>query len=126
MPSDPVAGNWRGMLKSPQGDSAIIITLVKKPDGYSGSTTGLSEGGDVALDKLSVTGNQVSFAASADSRLGAVQIAAEMTTEGNAMRGAGTLSVGSQKFPVTFELQRRARQDVIQHQVEQRAEYFSG
>ena len=41
------------------------------------------------------------------------------------MRGAGTLGVGNQKIPVTFELQRRARQDVVQHQVEQRAEVLS-
>ena len=126
-PQDPIAGNWRGSVKSAGGgDSPIIITLVKKGETYVGSTTGLAEGGDVALGRLNVTGNQVSFESAADSRLGSVQIAGELTAEGNAMRGAGTLALGSQKFPVTFELTRRARQDVIQHQVEQRADYFAG
>ena len=41
--SDPVVGNWRGTLTSASGvESPIIITIVKKGDGYAGSTNGLN------------------------------------------------------------------------------------
>jgi hypothetical protein len=68
----------------------------------------------------------VSLEASAESRLGDVAISCELTADGNAMRGAGVLTVGAQRFDVTLALQRRPRAEVIQPRVEQRADYFVG
>ena len=42
------------------------------------------------------------------------------------MKGVGTVSVGAQKFDVTFALQRRPRAEAIQPHVEQRIDYFVG
>jgi hypothetical protein len=126
-PADPVAGNWRGTLKNAQGvDSPIIITVAKQADGYAGSTNGLNAASEIPLRTLSVEGTKVSLEASAESRLGDVTLACELTADGNAMRGAGVLTVGAQRFDVTLALQRRPRAEVIQPRVEQRADYFVG
>ena len=126
-PSDPVVGNWRGTLKNAQGvDSPIIITIAKKGDGYAGSTNGLNATAEIALKKVTVDGAKLSIEAGSESRLGDVTLNCELTAEGNAMQGAGTLAVGGQRFDVTLTLQRRPRGEVIQPHVEQRAEYFVG
>ena len=125
--TDPVVGNWRGTLKNAQGvDSPIIITLAQKGDGYAGSTNGLNAVSEIPLRKLTVDGTKVSLEASAESRLGDVALTCELTADGNAMRGAGVLTVGAQRFDVTLALQRRPRAEVIQPRVEQRADYFVG
>jgi hypothetical protein len=124
---DPVVGNWRGTVKNAQGvDSPIIITFAKKGDGYAGSTNGLNATSEIPLKKLTVDGAKVSLEASAESRLGDVVLTCELTADGNAMRGAGVLAVGPQRFDVTLALQRRPRAEVIQPHVEQRADYFVG
>lgn len=126
-PADPVVGNWRGTLKNAQGaDSPIIITIAKKGDVYAGTTNGLNAPSEIPLKKLTVDGAKVTLEASAESRLGDVALTCELTAEGNAMRGAGVLAVGAQRFDVTLALQRRPRAEVIQPHVEQRAEYFVG
>ena len=125
--TDPVIGNWRGTLKNAQGvDSPIIITIAKKGDVYAGTTNGLNATSEIPLKKLTVDGTKVTLEASAESRLGDVVLTSELTAEGNALRGAGVLAVGAQRFDVTLALQRRPRAEVIQPHVEQRAEYFVG
>jgi hypothetical protein len=99
------------------GDSPIIITIARKGDGYAGSTNGLNATSEIPLKTLTVDRPKVSFEASAESRLGDVTLASELTAEGNAMRGIGVVSVGAQRFDVA--LQRRPRADVIQPHVEQ-------
>ena len=124
---DPVVGNWRGSIKSAGGtETPIVITIAKSGDRYYGSTNGVSEGADVALQKVEVSGSSVSIEAASDSRLGAVTLSATLAAEGNRLGGDGALGVGSQRFPVSFALQRRVRSDVVQHQVEQTADYFVG
>jgi hypothetical protein len=126
-PSDPVVGNWRGTLTSAAGvDSPIIITIVRKGDGYAGSTNGLNASSESALKRLTVSGAKVSLEAGDDSKLGAVALAADLAVEGNMLKGAGTVSVGAQKFDVTLALQRRPRAEAIQPHVEQRIDYFAG
>ena len=125
--TDPVIGNWRGTLKNAQGvDSPIIITIAKKGDVYAGTTNGLNATSEIPLKKLTIDGARVTLEASAESRLGDVALTCELTAEGNAMRGAGVLAVGAQRFDVTLALQRRPRAEVIQPHVEQRADYFVG
>ena len=125
--TDPVIGNWRGTLKNAQGvDSPIIITIAKKGDVYAGTTNGLNATSEIPLKKLTIDGAKVTLEASAESRLGDVALTCELTAEGSAMRGAGVLAVGAQRFDVTLALQRRPRAEVIQPQVEQRADYFVG
>jgi hypothetical protein len=124
---DPVVGNWRGSLKGASGtESPIVITIAKNGDRYYGSTNGLSEGADVALQKIEVSGSSLSIEAAADSRLGAITLSAALTATGNRLAGDGIVGVGSQRFPVSIGLQRRVRSDVVQHQVEQSADYFVG
>jgi len=128
--ADPVAGNWRGTLTSAPGvTSPIIITIAKRGDTYSGSTSGLTATAEIPLKKLTVNGTHVTLEAAAESRLGDVSLTGDLTVEGAApatMTGAGTLTVGGQHFDVTFALQRRARAEVIQPQVEQKIDYFTG
>ena len=125
--ADPVVGNWRGTLKNAQGvDSPIILTIAKKGDVYVGTTNGLNATSEIPLKKLTIDGARVTLEASAESRLGDVALTCELTAEGNAMRGAGVVAVGAQRFDVTLALQRRPRGEVIQPHVEQRADYFVG
>jgi hypothetical protein len=125
--TDPVVGQWRGTLKSAAGvDTPIIITITKKGDVYSGSTNGVNAQSEIPLKKLVVAGSKVTLEAMSESRLGDVALAGELTAEGAAMKGAGTLAVGAQKFDVTFALNRRPRAEVSQPRVEQRIDYFVG
>ena len=126
LPADPVVGNWRGTLTSATGDSPIIITIVKRGEVYAGSTSGLNASSESALKRVTANGAKLSIEASDDSKLGAVTLIADLTAEGNALKGAGTVSVGAQKFDVTLALQRRPRAEAIQPHVEQRVDYFVG
>ena len=92
---DPVVGNWRGTMTSAAGvDSPIIITIAKKGDGYAGSTSGFTASTESALKRLTVNGTTVSLEAADDSKLGAVSLAADLAVEGNALKGAGIVSIG--------------------------------
>jgi hypothetical protein len=73
-----------------------------------------------------VNGTRLTVEAADDSKLGAVSLTADLTAEGNTLKGAGTVSIGAQKFDVTLALQRRARAEAIQPHVEQRIDYFVG
>jgi hypothetical protein len=124
---DPVAGNWRGTFKSTDGTSTpIIITIVRAGEAYAASTTGVGENSESPLQKVTVSGTRVTLEGLAESKLGPVAFGAELTAEGNTLRGAGTVGVGNQRISVTYDLQRRMRQDVVQPRVPQRVEYFTG
>src|SRR5258707_14646862 len=70
VPADPVAGNWRGTLTSAPGvTSPIIITIAKRGDTYSGSTSGLTATAEIPLKKLTVSGTRVTIEAVSESRL---------------------------------------------------------
>ena len=126
-PADPVVGNWRGTVTSPGGGtSPIIITIAKRGDAYVGSSNGLNASSESALKRVTVDGGRVRIEAADDSKLGAVALVCELTVDGGAMKGAGTLSVGAQTFDVALALQRRPRAEAIQPHVEQRIEYFVG
>src|SRR3954466_956910 len=125
--ADPAVGHWRGTMTSAAGvDSPIIITIAKKGDGYAGSTSGFNASSESALKRLTVSGPKVALEAADDSKLGAVALAADLAIEGNALKGAGIVSIGAQKFDVSLALQRRPRAEAIQPHVEQRVDYFVG
>ena len=127
LPADPVVGNWRGTLTSTAGtESPIIITIVRKGDGYAGSTNGLNASSESAIKRVDVNGTHVTVEAADDSKLGAVSLTADLTAEGNTLKGAGTVSIGVQRFDVTLALQRRPRAEAVQPHVEQRIDYFVG
>jgi hypothetical protein len=127
LPADPVVGNWRGTVTSAAGvESPIIITIAKKGDAYVGSTNGLNASSESALKRLTINGAKISVEAADDSKLGAVSLAADLSLDGNTLKGAGSVSVGAQKFDVTLALQRRPRAEAIQPHVEQRVDYFVG
>ena len=126
-PQDPVVGNWRGTVTSPGGaTSPIIVTIAKRGDAYVGSSNGLNATSESALNRVIVDANRVTIEAADDSKLGAVALVCQLTIDGNAMNGAGTVSVGGQKFDVTLALQRRPRAEALQPHVEQRIDYFVG
>src|SRR4051812_9899086 len=126
-PADPVVGNWRGTMTSAAGvESPIIITIAKKGDGYAGSTSGFNASSESALKRLTVSGTKVALEAADDSKLGAVSLTADLAAEGNALKGAGIVAIGAQKFDVSLALQRRPRAEAIQPHVEQRVDYFVG
>ena len=125
-PADPLAGAWRGTLRSSaETQTALVISIVKKGDVYSGvvNTGGTTE---APIRKISLTGNRLAVDAGSDSKLGDVALTTELMVEGNKATGSGTFSVGPHRFPVTIELTRRPRAEVIQPQVVQRADYFVG
>ena len=125
-PADPLAGAWRGTLRSSaETQTALVISIVKKGDLYSGvvNTGGTTE---APIRKISLTGNRLAVDAGSDSKLGDVALTTELMVEGNKATGSGTFSVGPHRFPVTIELTRRPRAEVIQPQVVQRADYFVG
>jgi hypothetical protein len=78
------------------------------------------------MKRVTVSGNRISIEAVAESRLGDIVLASDLIAEGNTLKGTGAVSVGAQRFPVTLQLQRRTRRDVVQPQVEQRIDYFAG
>lgn len=124
---DPVAGSWRGTVKNAQGvETPMILTIARRGDVYTGTTNGLNAASEIPLRRITVNGAAVSIAASSESRLGDVSLAAELTADGRAMTGTGVLAVGAQTFPVAIALQRRPRPEVIQPQVAQRIDYFVG
>src|SRR3954462_102393 len=126
-PGDPVVRNQRGTMTSQAGvESPIIITIAKKGDGYAGSTSGFNASSESALKRLTVSGTKVALEAADDSKLGAVSLTADLAAEGNALQGAGIVSIGAQKFDVSLALQRRPRAEAIQPHVEQRVDYFVG
>lgn len=125
-PSDPLVGAWRGTLRSgPDTQTTLVFSIVRKGDTYTG-TTNVEGTAEAAIRRVAVTGNRVIVETAADSKLGEVVLAADLTIDGNKMTGGGQLSVGPHRAAVTIELQRRARADVQQPQVPQRAEYFVG
>jgi hypothetical protein len=122
-----VVGNWRGTLTSSAGvESPMIMTIVRKGDGYAGSTNGLNAQSESALKRVTVTGTHLMVEAADESKLGAVTLTCDLTAEGNTLKGTGTLSIGAQHFDVTLALQKRPRAEAIQPHVEQRADYFVG
>jgi hypothetical protein len=126
VPSDPLAGAWRGTLRSgPDTQTALVISLVKQGDTYTGIT---NVGGttETPIRRITLTGNRVVVETAADSKLGEVVLTTDLMLDGNKMTGGGKMSVGPHRFDVTIELQRRPRADVIQPQVQQRADYFVG
>jgi hypothetical protein len=125
-PADPLAGAWRGTLRSSADtQTAFVISIVKKGDVYSGvvNTGGTTE---APIRKIALTGNRLVVEAGSDSKLGDVALTTELMVEGNKATGSGMFSVGPHRFPVSIEVSRRPRAEVIQPQVAQRADYFVG
>ncbi len=126
VPGDPAVGAWRGTIgTTPEAQTPFLLSIVKRGDTYAGA---INVGGanEVALRRTTVAGNRVTVESGAESRFGAIALAAELTLDGNTLRGAGTLLVGSLPAPVVIALQRQPRADVLQPVVEQRAAYFAG
>src|SRR5688572_18220215 len=106
-PTDPIAGAWRGMMRSsPETQTALVISIVKKGDDYSGvvNTGGTTE---TPIRKISLAGNRLVVETGADSKLGDIALTTDLMIDGNKATGAGTLSIALHRFPVTIELQRR-------------------
>src|SRR2546421_11808426 len=83
---DPLVGDWRGTLKAPSAaGTPIVFTISRNGDAYGGFTSGLNEGSEVALERVIVSGDRVAVEATADSKLGRVVLAADLTLAGNAL-----------------------------------------
>jgi hypothetical protein len=126
LPSDPLAGAWRGAMRSgPATETPLVVSIVKKGDVYSGviNTGGTTE---TPIRKVVFTGNRLVVDAGSESKLGEVTLTTDLMVDGNKANGSGTFAVGPHRVEVAIELQRRPRAEVIQPQVEQRIEYFVG
>jgi hypothetical protein len=126
LPSDPIAGAWRGSMRSgTETQTPLVISIVKKGEVYSGvvNTGGTTES---PIRKIALTGNRLVVETGSDSKLGDVTLTTELMVDGNKANGSGTFAVGPHRVEVSIELQRRARAEVIQPQVEQRIDYFVG
>lgn len=122
-----VVGHWVGTITAAGGaETPFTLTIERQDDTYAGVTSGLTEAGQAPLTSVVVTGNTVSFSVRDESSIGAVELSGELTIAGPRMTGLATLAVGSQRLSANLTLQRRARRDVAQPQVRQRADYFAG
>jgi hypothetical protein len=74
-----VAGLAAGCFSASGTESPIIITIVRKGDGYAGSTNGLNASSESALKRVTVE-------AADDSKLGAVSLTADLTAGGNTLK----------------------------------------
>lgn len=126
LPSDPIAGAWRGSMRSgTETETPLVISIVKKGEVYSGvvNTGGTTES---PIRKIALTGNRLVVETGSDSKLGNVTLTTDLMIDGNKANGSGTFAVGPHRVDVAIALQRRARAEVIQPQVEQRIDYFVG
>jgi len=126
LPSDPIAGAWRGSMRSgTETETPLVISIVKKGEVYSGvvNTGGTTES---PIRKIALTGNRLVVETGSDSKLGDVTLTTDLMVDGNKANGSGTFAVGPHRVEVAIALQRRARAEVIQPQVEQRIDYFVG
>lgn len=124
--SDTILGAWRGTVgASPAARTPLVLSIVQRNGMYVGA---LNIGGanETPIRSLTVTGNRVIVEASADSRMGTIVFVGDLMRDGATMTGGGTLSVGPLAAPVTIDLRRQGRADVLQPTVEQRVEYFVG
>lgn len=124
--TEPAVGAWRGTIKvAADSPTPLVLSIVKRGDTYSG-TVNLGGANEIPLRRVSVAGNRVSIESGADSKMGALALAADLTLDGIALSGGGTLSVGPLPVAVTIALQRQRRADVLQPVIEQQASYFVG
>src|SRR5262245_50798542 len=106
---DPVTGNWRGTLKSSAGtESPFVLTIVKKGDVYAGTMSGLGGTSEIPLKSVAVAAGRVQVESADDSKLGLVVLTGDLAVDRASMKGTGTLSVGAQRFDVSYDLVRRA------------------
>ncbi len=123
---EPAVGAWRGTLRVADGAPIPLVLSVVRRDGTYAGAINLGGANEIALRQLRVAANHVAIECGAESKLGAIALAAGLTLEGTRLTGSGTLSVGPLPVAVTIELQRQERADVLQPAVEQRAAYFVG
>jgi hypothetical protein len=124
--TEPAVGAWQGTIRvAAEAPTPLVLSIVKRGDTYSGAIN-LGGANEIPLRRVSVTANRVSIESGTDSKMGAVALAAELTVDGIALGGGGTLSVGPLPVTVTIALRRQKRADVLQPTVEQRASYFVG
>ncbi len=124
--NEPVVGAWRGTIRVGDGaPTPLVLSVVKRGDTYAGAIN-LGGANEIALRQVRVAANHVAIESGAESKMGTIALAADLTLEGTKLVGGGTLSVGPLPVAVTIELQRQGRADVLQPVVEQRTAYFVG
>jgi hypothetical protein len=124
--SDPAVGAWRGTVRvASDAPTPLILSIVKRGESYAGAIN-LGGANEIPVRRVSVAANHVRIESGADSRMGDIALAADLTLQGDTLGGSGTLSVGPVPVAVTIALKREKRADVLQPVVEQRASYFVG
>ena len=124
--SEPAVGAWLGTIRTASDPpTPLVLSIVKRGDAYAGAIN-IGGANEIALRRVAVAGSRVTIESGAASKIGAVDLAAELTLDGNTLAGSGKLMVGSLPASVALELRRQPRADVLQPVVEQRAAYFAG
>ena len=119
-------GAWRGTIGVGAEDTVpLVLSLAKRGDETVGAIN-LGGANETPIRSVIVDGRRASIETEADSKLGRVSLAADLTVDGNTLSGSGSLAVGPLAVAVAIELTRQRRADVLQPVVEQRAAYFAG
>jgi|SRR5512139_327778 hypothetical protein len=94
-----VTGTWNLTLNSPLGDQAATLNIEEVGGVFQGTLTGKSEAG--AVQRLTVEGAAVSFAADADTPVGRLNLAFSGTVDGDKIAGKYQTPFGGFDFSGT-------------------------
>ena len=94
-----VTGTWNLTLNSPLGDQAATLNLQEVGGVLQGTLTGKGESGPV--QRLTVEGAAVSFAADADTPVGRLNLAFSGTVDGDKISGKYQTPFGGFDFSGT-------------------------
>lgn len=125
--SDRWAGTWSGTHATREGGSAsVALTIVQIGGVYTGVITGFSGSGEIRLSNVTTHEGELTIRSRTETDFGPLSFVYALTRADDTLSGDGHIAVGAYEFDVSLELVRERRSDVIQPQIEQRIEYFSG
>jgi autotransporter translocation and assembly factor TamB len=96
-----IAGNWKLTLNSPLGAQQADLSLQEADGSYQGTLGGSMGGAGNPVEELKVEGDNVSFAADADTPVGRLRLAFTGTVAGDAMTGKYRIPFGEFDFSGT-------------------------
>jgi autotransporter translocation and assembly factor TamB len=96
-----IAGNWKLTLNSPLGAQQADLSLQEVEGAYQGTMSGSMGGAPTAVEELKADGDNVSFAADADTPVGRLRLAFNGTVTGDSIAGKYRIPFGEFDFTGT-------------------------
>lgn len=96
-----IAGNWKLTLNSPLGAQQADLSLQEVNGIYQGTMGAATGGTPTAVEDLKAEGDNVSFAADADTPVGRLRLAFTGTVTGDTMAGKYRIPFGEFDFTGT-------------------------